>query len=291
LSLGLIAETAVAQAPESAGLWRVAAASLIVPPALTAGPASVSWNPAQVPNDRRVNAGIEIIHTSSELGISGVLGGVSAAIGSRTVLSAIVGRLDVRDLVRTTTTPTAVGGAIPVYTQYAGVSGQLGLGPAQLAAVVRFHDERFDALSETGLTLDVGVRLQPTPRISIAGATHFLPIDFSSQSTSDYYLGLEYLLLPRTRVGTLSASLVARYGGTLRSGEDLEHLVSLGILLGRSLQLDAALTREAGPETHSLRPGLGLSLRLGRYSIGLARSSGLNGLGATYRMGLDAAIL
>jgi hypothetical protein len=222
--------------------------------------------------------------------MSGFVGGFAASVTRSATLGAVVGRLDVRDLVRTTTTPSAIGGSIPVYTQYAGASGQVALGHSRLAALVRFHDERFDYIGETGFTLDLGIRVEPAERLVIAAATHFFPIDFSNQSTTDLFVGLEYGLLPRTRIGALSTSVVGRYGATLRSREDLEHILSLGLLLGSTMQLDAAVARELGPETHALRPSLGITLRLGRYLIGLARSDGLNDLGATYRIGLDAAI-
>jgi len=291
LPIGLVAETALAQAPESAGLWRVAAASLSVPPALERNSAGLSWNPAADLHRGRLNAGIELIHTSSTLGMDGIVAGASAYLGARTAIGAVVGRIDVRDLVRTTTTPTAIGGSIPVYTQYAGLSGQVGNDWVRVGAIVRVHDEKFDFVSERGLTFDLGACLHPTDRLILAGATHFLPIDLSRQNTTDYYFGLEYELAPDWAIGSISTAVVGRYGATLRSGESLEHAVGVGVRLAGHIQIDAAIAREVGYETHSLRPGLAIALLLGRYSVGLARSNGLNDLGATYRIGVDASIL
>lgn len=239
----------------------------------------------------RFLGGIEIVHTSSELGMSGLLGGLATSVGDRFTLGATVGRLDIRDLVRTTTTPNAVGGSIPVFTQYGGMSGQYDWGPLRLATLARIHHERFDYLSETGFTLDFGATVSATPRLTISGATHFLPIDFSYQETTDYYFGLTYELMTEAALGDVPATIVGRYGATLRSGKRLEHAVGIGMLLARHLELDGLLTRELGDDTAAFRPGLAISLRFGRYLIGLARSSGLNDLGATYRVGLDAAIL
>jgi hypothetical protein len=221
--------------------------------------------------------------------MSAVLGGVATSLGSRVLLGALVGRLDVRDLVRTTTSPSSVGGAIPVYTQYLGVSGQYGISLAQVAVLARLHQERFDYLSETGVTFDLGVRVHPTSRLTIAGATHFLPADLSFDAATDYYLGVDYEILPTVPIGTVSASIAGRYGLTFRRSE-YEHALGVGMLLGGRLRLDAAVTREVGYDSHSLRPSIGLSLVLGRYEIGLARSSGINDLGATYRVGLNASI-
>jgi hypothetical protein len=254
LLIGLVAENTLAQAPESAGLWRVAAASLSVPPALQQNSAALSWNPAAEMGAGRLTAGIALFHTSSALGMDGILAGIAASLGRRAAVGAVVGRIDVRDLVRTTTTPTAVGGSIPVYVQYAGVSGQVGNGWARLAALVRLHDERFDFVSDRGLTVDLGARVHPTDRLTVAGATHFLPIDLSRRTTTDYYIGLEYELVPELVVGSVATRLVGRYGATFRSGESLEHTVGIGALLAGLLQVDAAITREVGYETHGLRP-------------------------------------
>jgi hypothetical protein len=232
-----------------------------------------------------------VIHTSAELGLSGIVAGVSRSVSGNSAVGLVVGRLDVRDLVRTTTTPTEVGGSIPVYTQYAGVAGRTRYGPVYLGALLRLHDERFDVATENGLTFDLGTRVQMSRRLVVAAATHFLPIDLSRQNTTDYYVGVEYELVSAASIGVTRATVIGRYGATYRSAEALEHGVSLGISLASMVRLDAAVTREVGYEKSELRTGLAVSLRAGRYSMEVARSSGLNDLGATYRIGIDAVIL
>ncbi|KPJ91419.1 MAG: hypothetical protein AMS18_08745 [Gemmatimonas sp. SG8_17] len=291
VALTLPLTVAWGQAPESASLWRVAAAVLAVPPALEAGPVAVAWNPAGTPSRERLSVAVQVIHTSAELGLSGIVAEVSTAVAAASTVGLVVGRLDVRDLVRTTTTPTAVGGSIPVYTQYAGVAGGTGYGPVYLGALLRLHDERFDLATENGLTFDLGARVQMSRRLVVAAATHFLPIDLRRHTTTDYYVGVEYELVSATSIGVTTAKVTGRYGATYRSAEALEHGVSLGVSLANILRLDAAVTREVGFERSALRTGMAVSLRAGRYLMEVARSSGLNDLGATYRIGIDAVIL
>ncbi len=291
VALGLPLEAAWGQAPESASLWRVAATVLAVPAALELGPVAVAWNPAGPPSGERLRVGAQAIHTSAELGLSGIVAEVSKSVASGSAVGLVVGRLDVRDLVRTTTTPTAVGGSIPVYTQYAGVAGRTGYGPIYLGALLRLHGERFDFATQNGLTLDLGTRVQVSRRLVVAAATHFLPIDLSHHNTTDYYAGIEYELVSATSIGLTSATVIGRYGATYRSTEALEHGLSLGMELANTVRLDAAVTREVGVEKAELRTGIAVSLRAGRYLMEVARSSGLNDLGETYRIGIDAVIL
>jgi len=285
--LMLCAGHAMGQAPESSQLWRVAATSLAVPPALQVGPLAMAWNPAAGRQLGGLSGGLQIVHTSNVLGLSGFLGGIATALGRRAGIGVALGRLDVRDLVRTTTSPSAVGGSIPVYTQYAGLGGQLHLGSFGLGTMLRINDEQFDIIRATGATLDFGIRWTPISRLTIAAATHFLPIDFSKQVTTDYYAGVEYLALQSLSIGSVGANLIARYGIGYRSYDALEHTIGAGILLGSVFGVNAAVTRESAFGSHEWRPAIALFLKVGRYAVDLASSSGLNDVGATYRVGLS----
>jgi hypothetical protein len=283
----LCAARALGQAPESAGLWRIATGSLAVPPAVQTGPLAPTWNPAAGFESRGLAGGLQIVHTSNVVGISGFVAGLTTSVARRAGLGLVLGRLDVRDLVRTTTSPNTITGSIPVYTQYAGVGGQFSWHSVSAGALLRVNNERFDVIRETGATLDLGVSWLPIPRLKIAAATHLLPIDFSKQETTDYYLGLDYLAVQSARIGTVGASVAIRYGLTYRSYDAFEHSLSTGVFLGSYFGLNAALTREVAYGSHEWRPALALFLRIGSYALDFARSSGLNDLGATYRVGLS----
>src|SRR5437660_1642479 len=56
-------------------LWRVAATTLPVPPALTLGPAAVMWNPAQTQDSARLQLALEAIQTPAAVDATGPIAG------------------------------------------------------------------------------------------------------------------------------------------------------------------------------------------------------------------------
>src|SRR2546422_268411 len=66
---------AVLMGQQSAGteLWRVAATTLPLPPALAAGGASVFWNPAQPAGPERAALALDVIETAPSVGAAGAL--------------------------------------------------------------------------------------------------------------------------------------------------------------------------------------------------------------------------
>lgn len=291
LLLSLVPAASLAQAPPSADLWRVAATSLTGPAALEAGPTGVFWNPAAERGLSRLGVGGEVIETSDVVGLSGFVVGVRHVVRPWLTLGVVVARLEVRDLVRTTTSPASELGSIPVFEQMAGLSVGSGIGPVRLGGLLRVHDARFDALDESGATVDVGLRLTLGPRLTLAAATHFLPVNLTSQSTTDYYMGAEYVFLRSSSVAGAPLRIVGRYGASYRPTGDLEHGFGVGAILGERLHVDAMLVGESAFGRRAWRPALGVVLEVGRYRVAVARGSGLRDLGATYRIGLDVAVL
>src|SRR3989441_12459435 len=57
-------------------LWRVAATTLPVPPALTLGPAAVMWNPAQTQDSSRLQLALEAIQTPAAVDATGLIAAV-----------------------------------------------------------------------------------------------------------------------------------------------------------------------------------------------------------------------
>ena len=76
-----------------------------------------------------------------------------------------------------------------------------------------------------------------------------------------------------------------------REGNGLEHGLGLGLALADRLRADALVTRELAYGVAEWRPSVGVAFRVGRYALTAARASGLNGLGATYRIGLDVDVI
>ena len=67
-------------------------------------------------------------------------------------------------------------------------------------------------------------------------------------------------------------------------------MFSAGFEFNRLLAVDMAVTRESGYVEAAWRPGVSLSLQVGRYTIGAARGSGVNGVDGTYRVGMNVRL-
>lgn len=274
-----------AQAPASAALWDIPATTLAVPPALETGATAVFWNPAASLVDG-LRVGAQAIETPDVLGLSGVLAGLTYALGSRLSVGLIFGRVEIGDLVRTSNSPTSQEGDIPVYEQLGGLALGARLGPLQVAGLVRGHDARFDVFREAGLTADLGLRVTPLPHLTLAGATHFVPVDLARDSTTRYYGAVEYAL-PTVALWGSPALAVGRYGVAARGSGTLEHVLSGGIALASRLRIDLGYVRESAFGDVAWRLSVAVGIRAGRYHILAARGSGVSGVGANYRVGLD----
>ncbi len=286
----LVAVPAHGQAPPSTAVWRVVAASLPIPVALADGAATAAfWNPA-ASHRARLAAGIDVLQTSDVLGLAGIIGGAAVTLGRRVTVGVLVGRVQVDDLVRTTTSPTTVVGSIPVYNQMVAGGARVGFDRVRVGALLRVHDSRFDTIRESGVTADVGVRVEPVRHLVLAVATHFLPVDLGKQGSTDYYFGAEYEFAgPRT--AGLRTAILTRYGAAYRPSGDLEHSVSAGVRFEDHVRIDGVLARESAFGRGAWRPGIGLELRVGRYAVSFARSVGINDVDGAYRIGLDVEIL
>jgi hypothetical protein len=199
--------------------------------------------------------------------------------------------MQVRDLVRTTTSPNSEPGGIPVYEQYAGVAFGITRGRVRAGTTLRLHDDRFDVLREYGVTFDVGVDARPHPRVRIAAATSFLSPTLAADPSTDVYAGAEVVAADGVRVGAIPTRILVRYGLTYTpDGTRFEHAAGVGIGLGEQITVNASITRESGITASAWRPVVGINLMIGRYVLTAARGNGLNDVGATYRIGLDIGI-
>lgn len=289
LALALVfgPEPAKAQVPAAADLWRVSAATIAAPPALERGTTASFWNPAAAP-EGKWGAGVQLVQTPDVLGISSALAAVSYAINPALRVNLLVGRTGIGDLSRTTTSPATEPGTIPIYEQLAGLGASLKLGGVHLGVLLRGHDARFDVDRERGVTADAGIRIALGSRLMVAAATHFFPVDLTGREYTDYHAGLEYSV-PTPAVWGAPAELAARYGLNYREGAagGLEHGFGLGWSVNRRFEVDMSLVREVAYGTAAWRPTFGVRLKMGRYTIAAARASGLNDVGASYRVGLD----
>jgi hypothetical protein len=277
----------LAQAPPAASLWRVPTGSLAVPAPLQAGESGAFWNPAAAATATEIAVGALVVHTGSTLGLSGLIGAASVGLHGPVRAGVVVGRVQIRDLVRTTTSPDSRGGAIPVYEQFAGFTIAGTVGPVQLGTQLQLHESRFDFESETGFTLDFGVRAHPLPRLQLAASTHLLPLGFGSSDNTDYFVGAQYAVVDRRSEQDTRTRVFARYGITRLAEGSWEHVGSVGAELGQIVALDAGIASEAGYGAREWRPSLALALTFGQYTVSLAHGLGVNDVGGTFRVGLD----
>lgn len=281
----LLAPSLRAQAPQLADLWRLSAASLAGPAALEVGATAAFWNPAAAQSDVRLRAGIQVLETPDVLSISGLLGGVSYRLSPAFTAEALVGHMGVSDLIRTTTSPASEPGGIPYYEQMLAVGAALHRGVLSAGALLAGHDARVDADRSAGVTVDAGARLV-LPRLVLAAATHFFPLNGTDRRVTDYYAGAEFRLAT-PRLWGAPAGILLRYGLSTGERTGPEHGGGLGLSLADRFRLDVSLVRERGYADAAWRPTVGVQFRAGRYSIAAARATGMNGIGAAYRVGLD----
>jgi hypothetical protein len=281
-----LASSAHAQAPQVAALWDLPATTLARTAALETGATASFWNPAATLGSRRLRAGVQAVQTPDIIGLAGLLVGITHPINSRLGVALVFGRVEVVDLVRTSTSPAALPDGIPVYAQTAGVTIGARLGPALVGLLVRGHDSRFDFFREGGVTADVGVRVRTLARVTLAGATRFVPIQRDGETPIRGYAAAEVRGYDGTIWGS-PASLFARYGILARSDGGWEHTLGTGVELASRLKVDAAYVREAGITNADWRFVMALGIRAGRYDVVAARGSGLRGIGANYRVGLE----
>lgn len=290
LWLSLLPVTAAAQAPQWSGLWRVTATTLTGPAALESGPTATFWNAAAAGPIPGLAGGISVVQTPDVVGLSSILVGMTRRIGPRLTVGGLAGRVGVQDLVRTTTSPASVPGDIPVYSQFVGVVAATHLAGFELGAVAELHDAALDAMRDGGVTTDIGIRWHLLHTITLGAATHFAAPSFQSEPTTDYLAGAEWRFAHTTLWGA-PAQFAARYGIAYRTPGGADQTFGAGMLLDGHFRLDWAWTRERAYGVGSWRSAIAVGFRTGRYTIAIARGSGLNDIGANYRIGLDAGIL
>jgi hypothetical protein len=276
-----------AQQAAGTALWRLAATTLPLPPALATGTAAVFWNPAQIEDSARTQLGLEGIQTPAAIGAAGMIAAVRVRAGSVGQIGFVYGHVGLSDLTRTVDSPDPVGSAVPVYSSALGVTWSRPVAGTALGASLAYHETRLDLVRARGWTLDVGVSRNLAPGLRVAAATHF----FSSLSTSDpaqdVYAGVEYRLWQGPLWGD-RAAVRGRYGLAFGHGFTADHQVGAGFDLGRVVALDVGVTREGSYGAPGWRPAAGVRVTIGKYRITLARDAGVNELGSAYRVGVDA---
>src|SRR5881397_810961 len=157
-----------AQQSAGAELWRLAATTLPIPPALATGGAAAFWNTAQPAGPEHGSVAFEAIETSPEVGAQGVLLTARARVTRIGGVGLVYGRMSIGDLVRTSLTPDPDSGGIPYYTQTIGVNWVTAVGAATVGATLAHQDTQLDLTQAGRWTLDAGARCAFGDAIGVA---------------------------------------------------------------------------------------------------------------------------
>lgn len=277
--------TALAQEAAGTQLWRLAAATIPLPPALATGGAAGFWNPAQ-PESFSVVA-LELIQTPATVGASGFVSAVRLRVGHAGRVGLSYARMSLGDLVRTTLSPDPDGARVQYFTHTGRAQWARRFGHTTLGAAVAFHDTRLDDRDHQRWTFDVGVRHALGDRLEIAAATHSFS-HFGSNAAQDIY-GAVQLLLWRGELwsGSGRAMVFARYGVVVGNGFGMDQHIGTGLDVGGTFVADVLVVREGGYGIPSWRPVAGVQVKIGHYRVLFAGDAGPRDVGAAYRVGLE----
>ncbi len=284
---------ALAQPGVASDLWRLAAGTLVVPAALADDGSAALWTPAVrlSAEGAGLRAAVEAIHSPSEIGINGGVATLAFRAGALGTVNVVYGRMGVDGLVRTETSPEAIGGDIAVYNEVLSVGLARLVAPGLVAGIAaRSLSGRLDIISASQLGLDLGLRYSGPSRFSFGLATRFFdPLLHASEGAASYSAAVSYRTAEGQAWGT-TADLRFWYGAGWAHGEGMQHQLTVGLAIGGVAELDIGAAREETAGIQVWRSRLGVSMDVGRYRVYLGRDGGVNGFGATYRFGLTATV-
>ena len=289
----LLVSTALAQpllAQASAGneLWRLAAVTLPVPPALATGATAAFWNPAQRDAEHG-RLGVELIQTPEAIGAAGVIAALGIPVRRAGTLGLVYARMGIGYLVRTIDTPDPGGAAIPYYAQSAALTWARGFGRSAIGASLAYRETRLDGATITRWSLDAGIVHGLGDRVSVAAATRGLR-RIGSDAAQDVYAGIDCRLWRGLLWHDVPGTVRARYGLTAGHPGGADHQFGAGLDIGTPVALDVVLAREATYGHTGWRGAVGVRVLIGRYRLSLARDGGVSDLGSTFRVGLEARL-
>ena len=275
------------QGSAGAELWRLAAVTVPLPPALATGAAAAYWNPAQ--EDGAAQMGADLVQTPQAIGATGLVAALRVPAGRFGTIGLLYARIGLGGLIHTTDSPDPDGASIPFYTQRAAVTWGRGFGHSTLGAAVSFQDTKLDGTTTDRWSLDIGITQHVGDRIRLAAATRGLR-RVGSDPAQDVSAGIEYRLWRGTLWRSTPGAILARYGvGAGRPG-GLDHQLGLGLDVGSPISLDLLLAREASFGRAAWRGAAGVRFAVGRYRMSFARDGGISDLGSSYRVGLEATL-
>lgn len=276
-----------AQSDPGAALWRVAAQTLAIPPALAQGTGSILWNPAQ-PGSARFALALDAVQGATEVGATGVVGAARARPGRLGTVTVLYGHMQIGDLVRTSTSPIPDPGVIEYQTQLVGLGWAATVGQATIGATGARHTTTLDARAEGRWTIDIGASVPIGSRVRVAGATHFFSHLDTGDPAQDLYLGAEALAWRgQPWDGAPETAVYARYGTAVAHGFTADQHIGAGFAFGGLVTVDLLASYEGGYAAGGWQPVAAVGFRVADYGVAVAANPGAAGLGPAFRVSLD----
>jgi hypothetical protein len=283
---------AFGQGTAGTDLWRVAATTLPLPPALARGGAAAFWNPAQTDREARSVLVFEAIETPAAIGASGFIAVARVRAGGVGTIGAMYARMEIGDLVRTTFSPDPDPASIPFFTEVLGATWarEFGEGGTTVGATLAYHQTQLDNTRDDRFTVDLGAR-RALGRLRLAAATHFFTKLSVNEPAQEIYAGLEVEMWrgPLWTSGP-PAAVLSRYGVTVARGYGADHLLGAGLEVGQVFAADVMVAREGSYGFPGWRPVAGVRVLVGKYRVSFARDGGVSGIGSAFRVGLEARL-
>jgi hypothetical protein len=277
-----------AQSAPGAELWRVAAATLPLPPALTTGATASFWNPAQSLGATG-QVGLDLIQGADAVGASGVMAGVRLRVKRVGSLGLVYGRMGLSDLVRTSDSPDPTGASIPFYDQALKMVWSATLHGFTAGAGLVYHETRFDGATIDRWGLELGLVQQVGSRLRLAASAPGLR-RVGSDPAQDLHAGVEFLVWRGALWQGAPGAVRMRYGLSGGHPGAIDHQFGAGLEVGQVVSVDAELAREGTYGNPVWRPVAGLQVAVGRYRVMFARDGGVSDVGAAYRVGLQVRL-
>jgi hypothetical protein len=288
LALSLAPATLAAQTDPGAALWRLATQTLAQPPALVTAGTALFWNPAQA-LDARAAVALDAISGAEQTGASGVLGAARVRAGRLGSFALVAGRMQLDDIVPTSTSPVPDAGAIPFYTQLFGASWARRFGTTTVGATAAWRDTQLDDHGAVRATVDVGVDVPVGRALRLAAATHAVSSLAADAPDQDLFAGAELVVWRgQPWTGAPTAALRLRYGTALAHGFGADHQLGAGFALGDAATIDVLAAHEGGWAGGGWLPVAAVSVAAGPYRLQFAANGGAEGLGTAVRVGLEA---
>jgi len=284
--IGAIPVPGWGQSSAGAELWRLAAVTVPVPPALAIGAASAYWNPAQLGPGQLA---VDLVQTPQAVGATGVVAAVRLAPGRIGSIGFLYARMSLGDLVHTTDSPDPDGSRIPYYTQRAAITWSGELGRTTLGVAASYYGSRLDGATDDRWSIDIGVSQRLGERLRLAAATRGLR-RLGSDPAQDVSGGVEFRVWRGPVWRATPASALIRFGVVTGHPGGVDHQFGLGLIVGTPVALDLVIAREASYRHAAWRGAAGLRVAVGRYRMTFARDAGISDLGSSYRVGLEVTL-